>query len=143
MAAMFRIYLRKTKHFRVGQLSTNFFAYFIQILNFIGTERQTFLFIISCDIFNIYNRIRLLINREDFLCQCRVHPFQHRVVVDSALYRRCCRNRTKLFYTQNAANTHVLGNLHGICTPGCNHFTARTDIITIKGLLFKHSGIPE
>jgi len=43
----------------------------------------------------------------------------------------------KFLNTQNAGETHVLGNLNGICTPRGDHFAARAHIEALELLCFE------
>ena len=81
MTAVFRVYLCKTVHFAVGQLTFQLLAYFIEVRNLFVAQSQSFFFVVSCNILDINNRIRLFTDCEDILVQAVVDTLQHRVVI--------------------------------------------------------------
>ena len=75
----------------------------------------------------MYNRFRLPVGRKYVLVQPLVHTLQHRVVVCILIF-----HREILFDAGNAVQSHVLGDFHGVGTPGSNHLAARADEMSFQ-----------
>ena len=76
---------------------------------------------------------RLHVDGEDFLIQALVHALQHRVV-----FSLLVGYGIVFLDTTDTLESHILGNLNGIGTPGSNHFPTGTDEESAQGLAFKY-----
>ena len=131
VAAVFRVDLRETEDFRVGQRPSVLLFQLVQIGHFVLAEGQSFLLVVLLQVVHILDGLRLVVYGEDVLAQTVVHALQHGVVF--GLLRL---HGEVLFYTRNAVKTHVLSNLNGIRTPGSDHFAAWSHEESIQRLGF-------
>ena len=119
VTAVFRVDLGKAEHLTVSQLTTEVLLYLLQVVHLLAAQCQTFLFIISLQVFNVDNRFRLAVGGKHLLVQTLIHALQHGVELCVLV-----GHREVLLDTQNAVEAHILSNLHGICAPRCNHFAS-------------------
>ena len=110
MTAVLRVNLCETENLRVSQRTTILLLQSMQIFNLLRAQSQTFLLVIFLQIIHILDGLWLDINREDFLIQSFIHALQHLIVLSIL-----AGSGEILFYTQNAAESHVLSYLNGIC----------------------------
>ena len=136
VAAVLRVDLREAENLRVGQRAAELFLNLVQILYFLGRQRQTFLLVVFLKVVNVLDRLRLVVDGEDILVESVVHSLQHWVVVGIfAAYGEV------FLYTRNAVQIHVLCNLNGIRTPGGYHLAARAYEISAEAVFFYECGI--
>ena len=136
VAAMLRVNLGETKDFRVGQRTAVGLFYLVQILHFIGREGESFLLVVFLQILHALDGLGLDVNGKDALVEPFIHTLEHGVMVGIlAGYGEILLN------TGNAAETHVLGNLHGIGAPGSNHLPTGTHKESLHPLAFHELGI--
>ena len=127
VAAVLRIDLRKAKDLTVGERTSVLLLNLMEVGYLLGAQCQSLLLIVLLDVLHMLDRLRLVVDGEDGLVQSIVHALQHAVVLSClAGYGE------ELLYTRNAAETHVLRDLNGICTPRRNHLTARTDEVSVE-----------
>ena len=117
MAAVLGVDLGKAENLRVGERAPVLLLDVVQIADFLGRERQSFLLVVGFQVVDIADGFGLYVDREHVLVEPVVHALQHRVVVGIG---RC--HGEELFNTRNAAEAHVLCNLNGIRAPRRNHF---------------------
>ncbi|KAF5050965.1 hypothetical protein DSECCO2_424010 [anaerobic digester metagenome] len=117
---MLRIDLGEAKYFTVSQWSADFTAQFIEVFNFILRKRQALLKVVSGDIRNLLHRIRLVQDCKNILIKVMVQYLQHGIV------RGVGSLHLNIFFnSEDACDSHVLGNLNSICTPWSHHFATR------------------
>ena len=105
---------------RIRKRASQLLLYLVQILDFLGRQRQSFLLVVFFQIVDMPDWLRLKVDGEHRLVQSVIHALQHRVVPGILRF-----DREELFYTQNAAEIHVLCNLDGIRTPRSYHLATR------------------
>ena len=132
VTAMLRVDLCKAENLWVSQRTTILLLQTVQILYLLWAQGKAFLLVIFLQIIHILNGLRLDVDSKDVLIQSIIHALQHLVVLGILV----C-NGEILFYTQNAAESHVLSNLNGICRPWSHHFAAWSDIKTVECLTGK------
>ena len=138
MAAVLRVDLCEAIHLTVSQFAPNLCGYAFQIINFLLTQSQTFLLVVSLNVFDVLQRFRFAVNGEHHLVKVLVAVLQHRVV------RRIFRlHFLELLNADNTFNAHVLGNFDSIGAPRCNHLAARPDEMTFHRVFFDFFGITE
>ena len=92
----------------------------MQVFYFLGAKRQPLFLVVFFDTFYVLDGLRLMIDGEDILVKTVVHALKHAIV-----FRIPVLYGEVFLYTQNAIETHILGNLNGIRTPWGYHFAAR------------------
>ena len=94
----------------------------MEVFYLLGGEGKAFLLVVFLKIIYMLYWLRLHVDGEDVLVEAFVHSLEHGVVGGFL-----ATHGEIFLYTRNAVATHVLRNLHGICAPRRNHFTARTN----------------
>ena len=125
MTAVLRIDLRETEHLAIGQRASHLLAHLFEVCNLLLAQGQTLSLVVALDVVDIYDLFGLFVDYVDRLIQSLVATIQHWIewgifAIDH-----------ELLDTTNTFQTHILGNLYGICTPRSDHFAARTDKFTI------------
>src|SRR5690606_15695168 len=110
------INLRKPKHFRIGQFSSDALRKLVEIINFFVAQSQTFLFIISRDVVDFKNRLRLDADGKNVLIQLAVSLGKHRIEWQVTFWIL-----DKFLNSDNALDSHVLGDFDSVRAPGRNH----------------------
>ena len=112
------------------------FLHSVQVFYLGRREGQSFLLVISLEVFYVEDGGRLDVDGEDALVQSVIHALEHRVMF------RVGRSYGKiLLYTRNAVEIHVLRNLYGIGAPGSYHFAARTYEPAFQRFTFFKNGV--
>ena len=137
MPAMLGIHLRKPEHFAVGQVTFQFFAYFIEVAHLVGAQRKSFLLVVGRNIVDIHDRIRLPVDREQLLVKVVIDMLQHRVM---SLLRR---EGNIFFDTRNSFQAHVLRDFDSIRAPRRDHLTTRPDKSSLNHIRLYRSGAAE
>ncbi len=128
VAAMFRVDLSESEHFRVGQFSSQLFFHSVEIGDFLLAQREPFLFVFFLDVFYGAYRFRFSRSLENLLVKSFVETLQHGIVFHIFVFHgKIFFNALKPLYV------HVLCDFHGVGTPRGDHFAARTNKETIQG----------
>ena len=123
---MLGVDLCKTENLGVGQLPAVFLFYLVQVGDFLWREGESFLLVVSLNVFHKLDRLWLAVHVEDVLVQSLIHALQHRIVLG------IFRFHGEIFLdTRNAFQTHVLRDFHSIGTPRSYHFASWTHIKTV------------
>ena len=120
MTAVLRVDLGKAEHLTVGQGASEVLLHLLQVVHLFLAQGQTFLLVVSLQVGNVHDGLRLDVGLEYFLSKPLVHALEHRVVVGILV-----SHGEVLLDACHAFQSHVLGNLHGIRTPRGNHLLAR------------------
>ena len=127
VTAMLGIDLSKTEYFGVCQRTSQVLFYFLEIFHLLFGQGQALFFVIGFKVLDVNDGFRLTIGCKYMLVQSLVHTLQHRVVVCILVFYG------EIFLdTDDAVQTHVLGDFHGVSTPRSNHFTARADEMSFQ-----------
>ena len=127
VSAVLRIELCKAEDFAIGEFSAELLFYSVEIFHFGRRECQTFLLIVSIEVFDSANGLWCVTDGEDVLMEPFIESLEHRVVIGRSIF-----HGEEFFDTQNAAEIHILCDLNGIRAPRGNHFTAGANIATLK-----------
>ena len=138
MTAVLGVNLCKAEDFRVGQRTAILLLQSVQVFYFLGTQGQSFLFVILFQILHMLDGLGLDVDGEDRLVDSVVHALQHGVVLGILV------GHGEVFLdTLDAFQSHVLRNFHGIGRPRRHHFAARAheEAIQVVGLSERCSAI--
>src|SRR5690554_212825 len=117
---MLGVYLREAKHFAVGEFSSHFSAYTLEVLDLVAAQCQPFAIVIRGNVINIDHLLRLPVDGKEGLIEPGVLSLQHRIKIGCtrALFRDI------LLYPANTFYAHVSRDLHGARAPRGDHFAA-------------------
>ena len=136
VAAVLRVDLGETIHLTVGELASDLLGNALEIGDLLIAEGQTLLGIVGGNVVDMLQRLGLPVDGEHLLVEVMVHGLEHGVV------RGVLRlHFEKLLDTDNAFDTHVLGDLNGIGAPRGDHLAARTNKKAFHRLGFDQGGL--
>ena len=138
VAAVLRVYLCEAVHLAVGEAAANLLAYTFQILNLFRAEGETFLVVVSFDVGDIFQRLRLAVHKKHVLVEVVVFVLQHRVEAVVVFL-----DGMEFLDTRNAANAHVLSYFDGVGAPRCYHLAARSEEGSFHRIRFDLFGVAE
>ena len=128
MPAVFRVDLRETEKFAVGQVAPELAAQPGKIINLLRAQGKPLFAVVGRNIGDETHRFRLVMNMEDLLAQSPVQVPEHRVKpLSRPIHRKSYIVNRKFFYPADPADPHILGYLHGVCAPWCHHLAAGAD----------------
>ena len=107
----------------------------MKILNLLGRECKTLLLVVAFEVFDEFDGLGSDIHSKDILVESFIEALQHGVVLGILI-----GNGKILLDALHTLDTHILGNLNGICTPRSNHFATRAYKITFDTLSVNKSG---
>ena len=110
----------------------------MEILYLGGRKGEAFLLVVGVEVFDVDDGRGRVVHGEDVLIQSVVEALQHRV---AAVVAGVVGHGEELLYTRNAAEVHVLGDLHGIGAPRRYHFASRAGKASCERIIFKQFGI--
>ena len=120
MAAVFRVHLRETKHFAVGERSAKAFAQLLEVGNFFGAQCKTFLHVVLFHIVDVDNWVGSFGDGEDVVVKNVIYTLQH--LVEFWLFATAFG---EFLNARDSRKTHVLGDFDGVSAPRRNHFATR------------------
>ena len=138
VAAVLGVDLREAKHLGVGEFPPELLLHAVEILYLGGREGETFLLVIGFEVFDVDDGRGRVVHGEDVLIQPVVEALQHGV---AAVVAGVLGHGEELLYTRNAAEVHVLGDLHGIGAPRRYHFASRAGEASCECFKFKQFGV--
>ena len=122
VAAMLGVDLREAEHLAVGQGAAEALGELLEVLFLIGAQGEAFALVVGCYIGYFLGCGGAEVGDEHVGAGIGVEGLEHGVD---------CRRRgdgSQGFNARNAVESHVLGNLHGICAPRTYHFATRTGV---------------
>ena len=122
MAAVLAVYLGKSEYFAVGEFASELSFHFVQVLDFLRREGETFLLVVFLQVVDAEDRLRLMVDGKDVLPQAVVDALEHGVGGGVG-----GGGREVLLYSRNAFDGHVLCDFHCIGAPGSDHLAAGTN----------------
>ena len=138
VAAVFGVDLREAKHLGVGEFPPELLLHAVEIFYLGGREGEAFLLVIGFEVFDIDDGRGRVVHGEDVLIQPVVEALQHGV---AAVVAGVLGHGEELLYTRNAAEVHVLGDLHGIGAPRRYHFASRAGEASCERFMFQQFGV--
>ena len=138
VTTVFRVDLCKTEHLAVCQLASQVGLHLLQVVHLLLAQRQSLLFVVRFQVFDVDNGFRLAVGGEHVLVQSFIHALQHGVELGILVgYGEV------LLDACDAFQSHVLCDFHGVCTPWCNHLASWSYETSLQVLFTFGSGLTE
>ena len=136
VSAVLGVDLCEAEDLRVGQPPAVLLLQSVQVFDLLGREGQSLLLVVFLQILHVLDGLRLDVDGEDGLVEAVVHALQHLVVLGVLV-----GHGPVLLDAADAAEAHVLGDLHGVGRPRGDHFAARAYVPAPEAVGLEQRGL--